>query len=113
MFFPSSRSLARCSRFGPYGLRREAFGPCYGLAESTLLVTYSQGLFIKSFSASRLASLDVVSVPDGSPGPPLRPKSLPSFMCNLPSPPPPAPRRSPRRSPIRPVLDTSSSSSWG
>ena len=26
-------------RFAPYGIRREAFYPCYGLAESTLIVT--------------------------------------------------------------------------
>jgi amino acid adenylation domain-containing protein len=28
--------------FGPYGFRREAFHPCYGLAEATLLVTGKQ-----------------------------------------------------------------------
>ncbi|NNJ93262.1 MAG: fatty acyl-AMP ligase, partial [Halobacteria archaeon] len=33
-------TLARFTeRFAPYGFRREAFYPCYGLAESTLLVT--------------------------------------------------------------------------
>ena len=30
---------AFCDAFAPYGFRREAFFPCYGLAESTLLVT--------------------------------------------------------------------------
>jgi acyl-CoA synthetase (AMP-forming)/AMP-acid ligase II len=28
-----------CETFGPHGFRREAFYPCYGLAEATLLVT--------------------------------------------------------------------------
>lgn len=30
--------------FAPYGFRREAFFPCYGLAEATLIVTGRQGL---------------------------------------------------------------------
>ena len=30
---------AFCRAFGPYGFRRRAFSPCYGLAESTLAVT--------------------------------------------------------------------------
>jgi acyl-CoA synthetase (AMP-forming)/AMP-acid ligase II len=28
-----------CAKFGPLGFRREAFYPCYGLAEATLMVT--------------------------------------------------------------------------
>ena len=28
-----------CEAFGPYGFRREAFYPCYGLAEATLIVS--------------------------------------------------------------------------
>lgn len=32
------------AKFGPYGFRREAFFPCYGMAETTLIVTGSQSL---------------------------------------------------------------------
>jgi acyl-CoA synthetase (AMP-forming)/AMP-acid ligase II len=30
-----------CARFGPCGFRRESFKPCYGMAETTLAVTFS------------------------------------------------------------------------
>jgi acyl carrier protein len=34
---------AFCNAFSPYGFRRQAFRPCYGLAEATLHVTSGQG----------------------------------------------------------------------
>ena len=33
---------AFCAKFGPVGFRREAFFPCYGMAETTLIVTGAQ-----------------------------------------------------------------------
>lgn len=47
--------------FEPYGFRREAFFPCYGLAEATLIVTGRQGLRMVEGASS------------GAPGAPARP----------------------------------------
>lgn len=59
------------STFGPYGFRKEAFYPCYGLAEATLFVT--GGLktaphVINTVDGEALERNEVVSL-NGSPGP--------------------------------------------
>ena len=44
-------------KFAPYGFRREAFYPCYGLAEATLIVTggyKKQAPVVKAFDSSKL-----------------------------------------------------------
>jgi len=54
-------------RFGPCGFRPDAFYPCYGLAEATLLVTGNHGPrvpIIRRFRRSRL-QLDGVAEPSG------------------------------------------------
>lgn len=52
-----------CERFGPYGFRREAFYPCYGLAESTLIVTGgTSGVAPRTRSVSRRALLEAGQV---------------------------------------------------
>lgn len=51
--------------FAPYGFRREAFYPCYGLAESTLIVSGSQKTappIVKTFQKSALAHNQLVEV---------------------------------------------------
>jgi 8-amino-7-oxononanoate synthase/acyl carrier protein len=60
-----SRAFAEC------GFRREAFYPCYGLAEATLIVTggYKQAApFVRSFDAAALEKHDVAPVEAGAPG---------------------------------------------
>jgi 8-amino-7-oxononanoate synthase/acyl carrier protein len=51
-------TLARFTeRFGPYGFRREAFLPCYGMAETTLIVTgayHSQAPLVKVYDGRLL-----------------------------------------------------------
>ncbi|MFN9569723.1 MAG: alpha/beta fold hydrolase [Cyanobacteriota bacterium] len=54
-----------CATFGPCGFRREAFFPCYGLAENTLIVTggqKSQPPLIRQFAASSLNDHRVVAL---------------------------------------------------
>jgi amino acid adenylation domain-containing protein len=58
-------------KYAPYGLRREAFYPCYGLAESTLMVTggdFLAGPVIKSFQEDRLLEDHVVPIDSAAPG---------------------------------------------
>ena len=58
-----------CDAFARCGYRREAFFPCYGLAEATLFVTggqVSQLPVTRSFSADELAEERVVPVADDS-----------------------------------------------
>ena len=58
---------AFCEAFGPCGFRREAFFPCYGLAESTLMVTGGMKFeppVIRSFDAASLEN--DVAVPRGN-----------------------------------------------
>lgn len=55
--------------FGPCGFRREAFYPCYGLAEATLLVAGGFKLEVpvsRAFDARGLESGEAVAVPEGS-----------------------------------------------
>ncbi|HEX6185998.1 MAG TPA: condensation domain-containing protein, partial [Pyrinomonadaceae bacterium] len=57
--------------FAPYGFRREAFAPCYGLAEATLLVSSGgarQTAFSCFFDGGELARDHAVEVAPGSPG---------------------------------------------
>ncbi len=59
--------------FAPYGFRRETFFPCYGLAESTLMVTGGDRTpnggspVVRSFSRSALEEHRVESDPAGQP----------------------------------------------
>ncbi len=51
-------------RFGPYGFRREAFLPCYGMAETTLIVTggyHNQPPTVKAFDGRQLDAKRVLS----------------------------------------------------
>jgi 8-amino-7-oxononanoate synthase/acyl carrier protein len=64
-------TLARFTeRFAPYGFRHEAHYPCYGMAETTLIVT---GKFkprpptVRTFDARKLDQKQVVHVPSGIP----------------------------------------------
>jgi len=57
---------AFCEAFAPAGFRREAFYPCYGLAESTLMVTGGMKFeppVIRSFDASSLETGEAVGRP--------------------------------------------------
>jgi 8-amino-7-oxononanoate synthase/acyl carrier protein len=57
-------------RFAPYGFRPQTFYPCYGMAETTLIVTGSQkGLppVIKSFDGRQLDARRVAPVAAGDP----------------------------------------------
>ncbi|MBS0211062.1 MAG: aminotransferase class I/II-fold pyridoxal phosphate-dependent enzyme [Planctomycetes bacterium] len=56
--------------FEPCGFRREAFYPCYGLAEATLLVSgglRSEPPVVRSYDSKALENREVVSVPQSSP----------------------------------------------
>jgi 8-amino-7-oxononanoate synthase len=56
-----------CEAFGPCGFRREAFYPCYGLAESTLMVTGGmkfEAPVIRGFDADRLELGEAVPADD-------------------------------------------------
>ncbi|MDX1944844.1 MAG: aminotransferase class I/II-fold pyridoxal phosphate-dependent enzyme [Pirellulaceae bacterium] len=57
-------------RFAPYGFRKEAFFPCYGMAETTLIVTggYNGRLpVVQSFDGRKLDAKEVAPVPAGDP----------------------------------------------
>jgi acyl-CoA synthetase (AMP-forming)/AMP-acid ligase II len=57
--------------YAPHGFRREAFYPCYGLAEATLMVTgwlKSEPPVVHHFESEALADGRVVAVPAGPPG---------------------------------------------
>ncbi len=52
-------------RFGPYGFRRDAFLPCYGMAETTLIVTggpIENRPVVKSFDGSMIDQKSVIEV---------------------------------------------------
>ena len=56
-----------CTSFGPHGFQREAFRPCYGLAEGTLAVTFDvagQGARVRRapIDAGDAAGSDIVCV---------------------------------------------------
>ncbi len=56
---------AFCEKFGPCGFRREAFYPCFGLAESTLLVTggfVKEKPVVRSFDSDMLGKRKAVHV---------------------------------------------------
>ncbi len=56
--------------FAPCGFRREAFYPCYGLAEATLMVTGARrgaGAVVRAFSDDALAQNRVEPLPDTLP----------------------------------------------
>ena len=61
-----SETLDRfCKKFGPRGFRREAFYPCYGLAEGTLIVSggfVPQMPVVRAFDAAQLEQGKVVQV---------------------------------------------------
>jgi len=60
-----------CEAFEPCGFRREAFYPCYGLAEATLIVTggfVAESPVIRSFDARRLGEGTAVEVAPGAEG---------------------------------------------
>ncbi|MGA2067036.1 MAG: aminotransferase class I/II-fold pyridoxal phosphate-dependent enzyme [Thermoguttaceae bacterium] len=57
--------------FGPCGFRREAFYPCFGLAEATLIVSGGQVFrppIVRQFDAAALSADMVVEVPEGRAG---------------------------------------------
>ena len=56
-----------CEAFEPYGFRREAFYPCYGLAEATLIVTggYKDAApIVRSFRPEGLESGQAIAADD-------------------------------------------------
>jgi 8-amino-7-oxononanoate synthase len=62
---------AFCEAFAPCGFRREAFYPCYGLAESTLMVTGGMKFeppVIRSFDASSIETGQALPRPANAPG---------------------------------------------
>ena len=61
-----TRSTASAKAFADCGFRREAFYPCYGLAEATLIVSggFKQAPpVVRSFDAAALEKHEVVAVP--------------------------------------------------
>jgi 8-amino-7-oxononanoate synthase len=57
-----------CEKFGPCGFRREAFYPCYGMAEATLIVSggfVPEMPVIRAFDAAALEQRKVVQVQPG------------------------------------------------
>ncbi|HEX3869683.1 MAG TPA: AMP-binding protein, partial [Pirellulales bacterium] len=57
--------------FEPCGFRREAFYPCYGLAEATLLVSgglKSEPPVVRAYDSKALENGEIVSVPQSEPG---------------------------------------------
>jgi 8-amino-7-oxononanoate synthase/acyl carrier protein len=59
---------AFCEKFGPVGFRREAFFPCYGMAETTLIVTGAQMEHVPTlgwFDGKALDEHRVIPVPIG------------------------------------------------
>src|SRR5262245_387406 len=65
-------TLARFSeRFGPYGFRPETHYPCYGMAETTLIVTGSykgRPKIIRNFDARKLDAKQVAAAKSGAAG---------------------------------------------
>ena len=62
---------AFCEAFAVSGFRREAFYPCYGLAESTLMVTGGmkfEPAVIRSFDAAAIETGAAAVLPEGQPG---------------------------------------------
>lgn len=60
-------TMSRFARtFEPYGLRAEAFSPCYGLAESTLIVTGRRAIRAVSFGSAALRSGEAKRVGDSA-----------------------------------------------
>ena len=57
-----------CHRFGPAGFRREAFYPCYGLAEATLLVSGGAQQQPPVVLTARASALESGVVEPGEPG---------------------------------------------
>lgn len=60
---------AFCEKFAPCGFRREAFYPCFGLAEATLIVTggfVHENPVIRTFDADLLGQRKAVKVERGS-----------------------------------------------
>ena len=67
--------------FAPAGFRREAFLPCYGLAEATLLVSGNKAgspPVTLSVDPSALAQGEIAEPPPGSPGKPLAGSGTPA-----------------------------------
>ena len=58
-------------KFGQVGFRREAFYPCYGMAETTLIVTGGKKTRTRRWSARSTASCSTRST--SSPSPPMQP----------------------------------------
>ena len=61
---------AFCEKFGPCGFRREAFYPCFGLAESTLIVTggfVREKPIVRSFDGDMLGKRKAVKVEHNAP----------------------------------------------
>ncbi|MBN2024714.1 MAG: aminotransferase class I/II-fold pyridoxal phosphate-dependent enzyme [Pirellulales bacterium] len=59
-----------CEAFGPCGFRREAFYPCFGLAEATLIVSGGYATkppVVRSFDAAALRAGRAVEAPAGAP----------------------------------------------
>jgi acyl-CoA synthetase (AMP-forming)/AMP-acid ligase II/acyl carrier protein len=69
---PQARTIERFSAaFEPYGFRREAFQPSYGMAEATLLITGGGPRTRPVYRTVDRERLDIgtaVDVPDGTPG---------------------------------------------
>src|SRR5262249_40525766 len=67
-------TLSRFSeRFGPYGFRPETHYPCYGMAETTLIVTGSymgRPKIVRTFDGRKLDARQVVPVKADQPGAP-------------------------------------------
>jgi 8-amino-7-oxononanoate synthase len=62
---------AFCKAFEPCGFRREAFYPCFGLAEATLIVSGGYAYappVIRAFDGAAIARRKVVAVEPGAPG---------------------------------------------
>lgn len=60
-----------CNAFGPHGFRREAFYPCYGLAEATLLVSGGykhHPPVVRSLDARSIENRRIFETPVGTPG---------------------------------------------
>ncbi len=58
-------------RFGPYGFRHKAHYPCYGMAETTLIVTgkhQPQPPTVRSFDGRKLDAKEVVPLGEGTAG---------------------------------------------
>ncbi|RMF23370.1 MAG: fatty acyl-AMP ligase, partial [Cyanobacteria bacterium J083] len=64
------RTIEAFSRkFAPLGFRREAFYPCYGMAEATLMATGIQknsGIITQTVDAKALQKNQVISTPEGT-----------------------------------------------